>query len=230
MLFFNTSSKQAKEAKRWEIAIPCAENSKGSYVITYIEEKITSTTGILTIKNGNDFDIIVHLFADGKERTQEIKAGGFAILYQLSKEAEYTVGCYADVTEGTEIKLMIFDGTDTSGSEDFGTFAVADNWSIQEIEDLFLKHSKTDWKLLKCVSVFDFAYDCVGAVLYKDQKEGVINIGFIDDEGVMQNCGIEGIPDENLEFLYHGDGEVTFNVCRKGNWRAARSLPTFFTL
>ena len=76
MLFFNTSSKQAKEAKRWEIAIPCAENSKGSYVITYIEEKITSTTGILTIKNGNDFDIIVHLFADGKERTQEIKAGG----------------------------------------------------------------------------------------------------------------------------------------------------------
>ena len=105
-----SSSKQAKEQKSWDFVITCAEESDNSYVITYVDEKITSTTGILTIENRNDFDITVHLFKDGKERIQEMKAGGVAILYQLSKDTEYTVGCYADVSEGTEIKFMICDG------------------------------------------------------------------------------------------------------------------------
>ena len=73
-------------------------------------------------------------------------------------------------------------------------------WSIQEIEALFLDNAEPEWKLIRCVSVYDFAYDRVGAVLYTEDDTGYVNVAFID---------------ENPELTYHGNGEVTFNVCSK---------------
>lgn len=32
------------------------------------------------------------------------------MLYQVVKDAEYTVGCHADVSEGTEITVYVYDG------------------------------------------------------------------------------------------------------------------------
>lgn len=39
-----------------------------------------------------------------------------AVQYQLDKEAEYTLGIHAEVEEGTEIKVMVYDG---EGAEPF---------------------------------------------------------------------------------------------------------------
>lgn len=102
---------QTKPQKRWDCTIRCAEEaSDNAYVISYSDEKIISNTGILTIDNKNDFDIVVHLIADGTERVEEIGAGGVTSLYQIARDTEYTLGCYADVPEGTEIIVPVFDG------------------------------------------------------------------------------------------------------------------------
>ena len=102
---------QKKPQKRWDCTIICAEESSdNAYVISYSDEKIISNTGILTIDNKNDFDIIIHLIADGKERIEEIGAGAVTSLYQIVRDTEYTLGCHADVPEGTEIIIPIYDG------------------------------------------------------------------------------------------------------------------------
>ena len=103
---------QTKALKRWDCTIICAEESSdNAYVVSYWDEKIISATGILTIDNNkNDFDIAIHLIADGKERVEEIGAGVVCSLYQLARDTEYTVGCHADVPEGTEIIIPIYDG------------------------------------------------------------------------------------------------------------------------
>lgn len=99
------------ETEMWDCSVVCTEESKeNSYVVTYSNQKVTSHTGNLSFHNPNDFDIVVHLSANGQEQTVEIGAGGSAALYQIQKNVEYTVGCYADVSEGTEIRLRVYDG------------------------------------------------------------------------------------------------------------------------
>ena len=95
----------------WDCTVTYAEGaSNDTYVITYCDEKIISTTGILTLENGNDFGIIVYLKSDGYERIESVDAGSKMVLYNLDKEAEYTVGFHSSVTKGTEIKLLVYDG------------------------------------------------------------------------------------------------------------------------
>lgn len=85
-------------------------------------------------------------------------------------------------------------------------------WSIQEITSLFSEHAEPDWKLADGISVYDFAYERVGVILYTESDTEYVNIAYMDAEGVMHHCGIEAVLDENPEFTYHGNGEVTFNV------------------
>ena len=111
MVVMAACNNQILPVKRWECVITCTEQSSdNTYVVSYSDDKIISTTGILTIDNKNDFDIVVHLIADGMERTQEIKTGGVSTLYQINKDTEYTLGCHADVSEGTEINVVVYDG------------------------------------------------------------------------------------------------------------------------
>ena len=112
MLCSCSNLKQAEELGKWDCTVTCAQNSTlDSYIITYSDEKMISSTGVLTIQNQNDFDIKVHLLADRVgEGVLEIGAGGVAVRYQLDKEAEYTLGIHADVEEGTEIKVLVYDG------------------------------------------------------------------------------------------------------------------------
>ena len=91
----------------------------------------------------------------------------------------------------------------------------AKEWSTQEIEALFFDNNESDRKLIKCVSAYDFAYDRIGVVLFTEKDTEYINVAFMDEEGIMQYCGIEATLDENIELTYHGNGEVTFNVCSK---------------
>ena len=104
--------KHAKELDKWDCTVECAQNSTpDSYIITYSNEKIVPSTGVLTFQNQNDFDIKVHLLANRVgEEVLEIAAGGVTVQYQLDKETEYTLGIHADVEEGTEIKVMVYDG------------------------------------------------------------------------------------------------------------------------
>lgn len=205
------------EAKKWDCTVLCAEESEDTYVIAYSNEKVISDTGILSVQNRNSFDIVVHLLADNQEeRTTEIMAGGCSVFYEISKDIEYSVGCHANVEEGTEIKLMVYDGEETEPYSIEQILKDKTEWSLQEIESLFLDNAEPEWKLIKCVRVYDFAYDRVGAVLYTTENDTeFVNIAFMDEEGIMPQCGIEAFLDENTEFTYHGNGEVTFNVCSK---------------
>ena len=103
--------KRVEEVRKWDCSVECMEESDNTYVITYSDEKVVSSTGELSFQNRNDFDIVVHLLAAGQEeRKAEIGAGGMAVLYQVDKGTEYTVGCHADVEKSDEIKLMVYDG------------------------------------------------------------------------------------------------------------------------
>ena len=93
----------------------CAEKSTpDSYVITYSDAKILSNTGVLTVQNRNDFDIIVHLLCEGKQElvSDSIPAGG-CYSFQNVTDKEYTVGIHAEVDENTDIKAFVYDGKDT---------------------------------------------------------------------------------------------------------------------
>lgn len=99
-------------ADQWEISVLCAEESaQDSYVITYGGVTAASETGILTLQNRNDFEIVVHLSCDGQEeQVFKIQAGGVTVFHQAVKGAVYTVGVHAEVKEGTKINLMVYDG------------------------------------------------------------------------------------------------------------------------
>lgn len=122
-IFFSACSnlKHVEETDKWDCSVTCAEESnEDSYTITYSDTIIISKTEELSFQNQNDFDIVIHLLTnEQQERTAEVAAGGVSVLYQIEEETEYTVGCHADVEEGTEIKLMVYDGenADTFSAE-----------------------------------------------------------------------------------------------------------------
>jgi len=63
-------------------------------------------------------------------------------------------------------------------------------WTKQEIADLFKVKEDVDCTLIACASMYDFAYDRVGTILYTDSKAGYIHVAFMDAEGNMQHCGV----------------------------------------
>ena len=106
--------RKANAAIQWDCSVTCAEESTpDSYVITYSDAKISSKTGVLTVQNRNDFDIIVYLLCEGKQElvSGRIPAGGYSFLNVTDEE--YTVGIHADVDENTDIKVFVYDGKDT---------------------------------------------------------------------------------------------------------------------
>ena len=107
--------RKANAAILWDCSVTCAEESTpDSYVITYSDAKILSKTGVLTVQNRNDFDIIVYLLCEGKQElvSGRIPAGGCYSFLNVTDE-EYTVGIHADVDENTDIKVFVYDGIDT---------------------------------------------------------------------------------------------------------------------
>ena len=100
---------------KWNCSVICAEESSDdSYIITYSDVEVIPSSSVLTFQNLNDFDIKVYINGNiSKEITGdsfEISAGGVFVAYQLKENTVYTLGCHADVKEGTLIKLMVYDG------------------------------------------------------------------------------------------------------------------------
>ena len=92
---------------------------------------------------------------------------------------------------------------------------IVKEWTKPEIAELFKIKADPECTLVTCASIFDFAYDRVGVILYTDSKEGYIHVAFMDAEGNMQHCGVEAELLDSPEFTYLGNGEVTFKVCSK---------------
>ena len=94
---------------RWDLSTSCAkESTEDAYVITYCDEKISCSTGLLSFDNTNDFDITVHLLSTGNgELKVDIPAGSTAALSVDSVKTEYTIGIHADVAADTDITLIV---------------------------------------------------------------------------------------------------------------------------
>ena len=106
------SGGKTEAATEWDCSVHCAEESRDdAYVITWSDAAITSATGAITFQNRNDFPITVHLSGGGKEvYSAEVQPGGVLVYLQAERDIVYTAGIHADVEEGTELKLMVYDG------------------------------------------------------------------------------------------------------------------------
>ena len=114
-----SQSSNRENIQSWDCTITYAEaSSDEADVISYSDEKIVSAQGVLTLENRNDFDIVVHLLANGTERVEKIEANAVTVLHQISKDTEYTLGCYAEVSEGTEIQVFVYDGANNKFHSD----------------------------------------------------------------------------------------------------------------
>ena len=167
------------------------------------------TRFVFVLSDGNEYDL--DYYNPGSSPSLTSKAGDFEYQTSVNLERYWTTLDYELVEK--EPKMLSIDEYNEKYSQKVHKEKM--EWSIQEIEALFLDNAEPEWKLIRCVSVYDFAYDRVGAVLYTEDDTGYVNVAFIDENGIMPHCGIEAAFDENPELTYHGNGEVTFNVCSK---------------
>ena len=107
-----SQTEESKIVNSWDCTVARAEMvDDNADVITYSNEKIVATTGVLTFENENDFAILVHYYAEGMvKKVVWLEANSKIVVYGMLKDTEYTIGVSADVTEGAEIKLKVHDG------------------------------------------------------------------------------------------------------------------------
>ena len=146
---------------KWDCSIQCAEESgENAYVITYSEEEILVDTGCITFQNRNMFTITVHLIGKGKEAfVSEISPGGNVTFMQAEKEVTYTVGIHADVEEGTELNLMVYDG---EWSEVYTPEVDSEYVLNQAIKEAIMNQYKSEKP--------DGLYHCVDFVLLEQEE------------------------------------------------------------
>lgn len=119
--------------------------------------------------------------------------------------------------------IFIAENTDAD-IEEIKAENIVKEWTTSEISELFKRKTGEDCTLITCASMYDFAYDRVGAILYTDSKEGYVHVAFMDKEGNMQHCGVEAQLAETPEFTYLGNGEVTFKVCSKNGTKYIQKI------
>lgn len=153
-------------AAKWDCSVNCAEESKeNAYIITYSEERVVSSTGSLTFQNRNDFVIKVHLSGEGKEVfVSEIAPGGNVVYKQATPNIVYTIGIHADVAEGTELNMMVYDGewSEVYMSEQETPVVDTEYVLNQAINEAILNHYKPEKP--------DGLYHCVDFVLLEQEE------------------------------------------------------------
>lgn len=85
-------------------------------------------------------------------------------------------------------------------------------WTEDEIKWFFLSNSREHYEIIDCISMPDFAFDRVGAILFRDDDQQAIWVAFLNEEGFSQMCGVLAPLYSNPEFTYLGDGVVTFRL------------------
>lgn len=115
-IFRSSESYRREKAEiMWDCSVVCSEKSTSDkYVMTNSDIKVLSKTGVLTIQNRNDFNIVVHLLCEGNPEivSDSIPGGGCYSFMQIT-DKEYNVGIHADVDENTYIQVFVYDGKDT---------------------------------------------------------------------------------------------------------------------
>lgn len=86
------------------------------------------------------------------------------------------------------------------------------NWSEQDIASMFSHAQETDWEYIDCVLIPDHASDRIGAVLFWNDKNQTSNVAFFDADGYFQQCGTYAKMSVEPDFMYLGDGAVTFKL------------------
>ena len=190
-------------ASKWDCSVNCAQESKeNAYVITYSEKSVVSSTGNLTFQNRNTFAITVHLIGKGKEAfVSEIEPGGNVVFMQANPDMTYTVGIHADVEEGTQLSLMVYNG---EWSEVY-TPAVDPEYTLnQAIYDAILNHYKPETP--------DGLYHCADFVLLEQEEicgvapvnSGKDNMELITVYGMAlhESLGFSGATFHEVEYDY----------------------------
>ena len=188
---------------KWDCTIHCAEESgENAYVITYSEKEILADTGRITFQNRNMFAITVHLIGKGKESfVSEIAPGGNVVFMKADPEVRYTVGIHADVEEGTELSLMVYDG---EWSEVYTPAVDQEDVLNQAINEAILNQYKPEKP--------DGLYHCVDFVLLEQEEicgvapvnSGRDNIELITVYGIAlhDSLGFSGAAFHEVEFDY----------------------------
>lgn len=86
------------------------------------------------------------------------------------------------------------------------------NWTEQDIISMFYRGREIDWEYIDCVLISDYASNCVGAVLFRDNGEKTSNVAFYNADGYCQQCGTFAKMAVEPDFTYLGDGTVTFKL------------------
>ena len=135
-----------------------------------------------------------------------------SIIIPYRNVEQYISKCLSTVLYQTldDIEVICINDASEDASEN-----IVKEWTTSEISELFKRKTDEDCTLITCASVYDFAYDRVGVILYTNSKEGYIHVAFMDKEGNMQHCGVEATIIDSPEFTYLGNGEVTFKVSSK---------------
>lgn len=87
-------------------------------------------------------------------------------------------------------------------------------WLEQDIIDMFysMTNGEAELEYLDCTLMPDRACERIGAVLYKNTEEGVIEVAFFDERGYAQQCGVYAEAADSSELIYLGDGTVSFQL------------------
>lgn len=85
-------------------------------------------------------------------------------------------------------------------------------WSEQEILTMFESARTENWDVIDCVLMPDNAYGLVGAVLFFDDEKGTTNVAFFDKDGYYQQCGTYAKSSAEADFLYLGNGAVSYKL------------------
>lgn len=85
-------------------------------------------------------------------------------------------------------------------------------WSEQDLTTMFSQVRKTDWEYIDCALMPDHASDRVGAVLFRNAREGTSSVAFFQADGSYQQCGAYAKLSAKPGFTYLGNGAVTFQL------------------
>lgn len=85
-------------------------------------------------------------------------------------------------------------------------------WSEQEISSMFEEGKEDTWSMIECAMIPDYAYERIGVALFQDMDNEFAKVAFLDGDGHIQWCGIDAEIYSEPEFVYLGNGTVTFKL------------------
>ena len=92
-------------------------------------------------------------------------------------------------------------------------------WLEQDIIDMFysMTNGEAELEYLDCTLMPDRACERIGAVLYKNTEEGVIEVAFFDERGYVEN-------------ILEGKTKILLDLHEKGKQKRGKIRPDFYVI